>query len=221
MQRVKEIFSRPRRKVVMRAGGSAPSRGGSTRTLRRDAAHPGVYVIGKINYTHRGGGGATASEIPPQSAAYLKSSRRRKLDSSSPLSLTHPHPPCRSPTPTSGVGVGVCVCVCMCAHTCTYISTSRADAAKPRAGVATAPKSSTDSLMVISHLCNLRHPSSRAFSISDYLPLPAATHLQPSFSRLPPAPFEPSLVRESRHSWGMCTSRRWEDKRPFVPRGGF
>lgn len=74
---------------------------------------PAVRVIGKINYTHRGGGdgGATASEIPPQSAAYLKSSRRRKLDSLSPALF---HPLYRSPT--SGVCVRVCACVHLCVH---------------------------------------------------------------------------------------------------------
>lgn len=151
-----------------------------------------MRVIGKINYTHRGGGdgGATASEIPPQSAAYLKSSRRRKLDSLSPLFLPPSFTLCTA-LPTSGVCVRVRACVYPCVHARArarvYISTSRADAAKPRAGVATAPKSSTDSLMVISHLCNLRHPSSRAFSISDR-PTPLLSHPAPPISCLPPAP---------------------------------
>lgn len=196
--------------LLLAARKAAVSEGGSTRTLRRETlltppSSPTVYVIGKINYTHRGGGGATASEIPPQSAAYLKSSRRRKLDSFSSLSLALSHPQCRSPTPTSGVGV--CVYMCRCVPARVYISTSRADAAKPRAGVATAPKSSTDSLMVISHLCNLRHPSEPSFLYLRPPPPPSATRPAVLLSLLlPPSPIAfsslLSLRAESRRSSG-------------------
>lgn len=90
------------------------------RTLRRDLTllTPAVRVIGKINYTHRGGGdgGATASEIPPQSAAYLKSSRRRKLDSLSPLFLPPSFTLCTALRHPASVCASVRACISVCAY---------------------------------------------------------------------------------------------------------
>lgn len=93
------------------------------------------------------------------------------------------------------------------------ISTSRADAAKPRAGAAAAPKSSTDSLMVISHLCNLRHPSSRALSLSLFTPLPSSPYSSHPFKLLSP--------REPTPGDAPVRGEGWGNKRPFVPRGAF
>jgi len=159
---------------------------------------PATYVIGKINYTHRGGGGGGGATAERDTAAIGDVSKKLAPPEARLSFSSLPHP--LSPSvPLSDADVWR-----QCGHVyvCVYISTSRTDAAKPRAGVATAPKSSTDSLMVISHLCNLHYPSSRAFSISDH-PLPSR-HPSPAFL-LSSSPFEPPLVRESR-SWGMCTS---------------
>lgn len=95
------------------------------------------------------------------------------------------------------------------------ISTSRADAAKPRAGAAAAPKSSTDSLMVISHLCNLRHPSSRALSLSLFSARP------PSFLPLFLSSFQAPLAARTTPGDAPVRGEGWGNKRPFVPRGGF